>query len=107
MHGPVTYSLSIHPPLVIENFLPTPGRFELMHATRRTVLWFSDLEPGERIPIHTVGLDAPLLLLVNLGFSRTPVGEGALIHHGADAKGTCTPILLAVASLVKPKLTFC
>ena len=106
-HGPVTYSLSIHPPLVIENFLPTPGRFELMHATRRTVLWFSDLEPGERIPIHTVGLDAPLLLLVNLGFSRTPVGEGALIHHGADAKGTCTPILLAVASLVKPKLTFC
>lgn len=92
-HGPVTYSLSIHPPLVIENLLPTRGRFELMHASRRIVLWFSDLEPGERIPIHTVGLDAPLLLLVNLGFSRTPVGEGALIHHGADTKGTCTPTL--------------
>jgi hypothetical protein len=90
IHGPVSYSLLIHPPLVIENLLPKRGRFELMHATRRTVLWFGDLNPGERIPIHTVGLDAPLLLMVNLGFCRTPVGEGALVHHGSDdanAKG--------------------
>ena len=84
-HGPVAYSLLIHPPLVIENLLPKRGRFELMHATRRTVLWFGDLSPGDRIPIHTVGLDAPLLLMVNLGFCRTPVGEGALVHHGSDA----------------------
>lgn len=86
-HGPVAYSLAIHPPLVIENLLPTRGRFELMHATRKTVLWFRDLKPGERIPVHTVGLDAPLLLLVNLGFCRTPVGEGALIHHGTEIRG--------------------
>jgi hypothetical protein len=85
VHGPVSYSLLIHPPLVIENLLPKRGRFELMHATRRTVLWFGDLNPGERIPIHTVGLDAPLLLMVNLGFCRTPVGEGALVHHGSDS----------------------
>lgn len=84
-HGPVSYSLRIHPPFVIENLLPKRGRFELMHATRRTVLWFGDLNPGERIPIHTVGLDAPLLLMLNLGFCRTPVGEGALVHHGSDA----------------------
>ena len=94
-HGPVSYSLSIHPPLVIENLLPTRGRFELMHATRRTVLWFSDLLPGERVPIHTVGLDAPLLLLVNLGFCRTPIGEGALVHHGNDAGTFAGKMLIA------------
>lgn len=95
IHGPVSYSLLIHPPLVIENLLPKRGRFELMHATRRTVLWFGDLNPGDRIPIHTVGLDAPLLLMVNLGFCRTPVGEGALVHHGADSthtKGECSKV---------------
>ena len=82
IHAPVAYSLVIHPPIVIENLLPERGRFELMNAVSKSVLWWGNLEPGERIPIHTVGLDAPLLLLVNLGFCRTPVGEGALIHHG-------------------------
>jgi N-terminal region of Chorein or VPS13 len=85
-HGPVTYTLSIHAPLVITNLLPETGRFELMHAVRRTVLWFGDLKPGEQMPVHSVGLDAPLLLLLNLGFCRTPVGEGALVHHGADVQ---------------------
>ena len=55
-----------------------------MHAVRKNVMWFADLDPGEQISIHSVGLDAPLLLLLNLGFCRTPVGEGALIHHGVD-----------------------
>ena len=84
IHGPVAYTLSIHAPLVIVNLLPEGGRFELMHAVRKTVLWYADLQPGQQIPVHSVGLDAPLLLLVNLGFCRTPVGEGALVHHGAD-----------------------
>lgn len=83
-HEPIQYSLVIHPPLVIENLLPENGRFELMHATQRVVVWWADLKAGERIPVHTVGLDAPLLLLINLGFCRTPVGEGALVHHGAS-----------------------
>jgi hypothetical protein len=88
IHGPVAYTLSIHAPLVIVNLLPEGGRFELMHAVRRTVLWYADLQPGQQIPVHSVGLDAPLLLLVNLGFCRTPVGEGALVHHGvASAVG--------------------
>lgn len=86
-HCPVAYTLMIHPPIVLQNLLPAHGRFELMHATRKTVLWFADLKPGEKVPVHSVGLDAPLLLLVNLGFCRTPVGEGALIHHGSEAKG--------------------
>lgn len=83
-HGPVAYTLSVHAPLVITNLLPETGRFELMHAVRRTVLWYGDLNPGQQMPVHSVGLDAPLLLLLNLGFCRTPVGEGALVHHGAD-----------------------
>lgn len=85
IHGPVSYSLSIHAPLVIANLLPEGGRFELMHAVRKTVVWFADLQPGQQVPVHSIGLDAPLLLLVNLGFCRTPVGEGALVHHGGDA----------------------
>lgn len=89
-HIPIAYTLVVHPPIVIENLLPAHGRFELMHATRRSVLWFSDLKPGEKVSVHTVGLDAPLLLLVNLGFCRTPVGEGALVHHGSDVKGSTT-----------------
>ena len=48
------------------------------------VVWFADLEPGHQVSVHSVGLDAPLLLLVNLGFCRTPFGEGALVHHGVD-----------------------
>jgi len=82
IHTPIAYSLVIHPPLIIENLLPERGRFELMDATGKNVLWWRNLEAGERISVFTVGLDAPLLLLVNLGFCRTGVGEGALVHHG-------------------------
>jgi hypothetical protein len=85
IHGPVAYSLAIHSPIVIVNLLPEGGRFELMHAIRKTVVWYADLEPGQQVPIHSLGLDVPLLLLVNLGFCRTPIGEGALVHHGGDA----------------------
>jgi hypothetical protein len=56
-----------------------------MHAIRKTVVWYADLEPGQQIPIHSLGLDIPLLIMVNLGFCRTPVGEGAIVHHGGDA----------------------
>jgi len=84
-HEPVQYSLVIHPPLVIENLLPQNGRFELVHEDRpEVVVWWAHLKAGERIPVHTVGLDAPLLLRINLGFCRTPNGEGALVHQGAS-----------------------
>lgn len=84
VHGPIAYTLSVFAPFVVANLLPEAGRFELMHAVRRTVLWFADLEPGQQISVHSVGLDAPLLLLINLRFCRTPIGEGALVHHGVD-----------------------
>ena len=86
-HQPVLYSLLIHPPIVIENLLPERGRFELMHATNKTVLWWGVLNPGQKVPVHTVGLDAPIVMLVNLRFCRTPVGEGALVHNGRDSEG--------------------
>lgn len=53
-----------------------------MHAINKSVLWWGILEAGEKVPVHTVGLDSPILLLVNLGFCRTPHDEGALVHHG-------------------------
>ena len=81
----VAYSLAVYPPIVIVNLLPQGGRFELMHAIRKTVVWYADLEPGQQAPIHSLGLDIPLLIMVNLGFCRTPVGEGAIVHHGGDA----------------------
>lgn len=84
-HGPVAYTINVHAPLVLVNLLPERGRFEIMHAVRRTVLWFADLEPGQQVPVHSVGLDAPLLLFINLRFCCTPVGGGALIHHGTEA----------------------
>jgi hypothetical protein len=83
-HTPLAYSLSIHPPLVITNLLPCKGRFELMHTVNRAVMWSEDLESGQEVSVHSVGLDAPLLLFLNIGFAKTPVGEGALVHHGSD-----------------------
>ena len=84
VHGPIAYSLVIHPPIVIENLLPEPARYEIMHVTKRQVIWWSILKPGESIPIHTVGLDSQLVMMINVGYCRTPVGEGALIHNGSD-----------------------
>jgi hypothetical protein len=52
------------------------------------VLWRDYLESGQSVPVHTVGLDAPLLLNINLGFCRTPsVADGALIHDGVINRG--------------------
>lgn len=84
-HGAVAYTINVHAPIMLVNLLPEKGRFEIMHAVRRTVLWFADLEPGQQVPVHSVGLDAPLLLFINLRFCCTPVDDGALIHHGTEA----------------------
>jgi hypothetical protein len=53
-----------------------------MDVTSRKVLWWGSLEARERVSVFTAGSDAPLLLLVNLGYCRTASGEGALVHHG-------------------------
>jgi hypothetical protein len=54
------------------------GTFELVHATQKTVLWSSDLNPGQVKCVHTVTSDEPILLLINLDFCRS--SEGVLIH---------------------------
>ncbi|GAX12581.1 hypothetical protein FisN_13Lh037 [Fistulifera solaris] len=101
VHGPVLYSLSIHPPFVVVNLLPKIGRFELMHAVHKKVLWFKDVEPGEEVSVHSLGLDSPLMLYINLGFCRTPVGEGALVHHGADHNARLRENLVGLKSIGK------
>jgi hypothetical protein len=78
------YSLLVHPPLVIENLLPHAGAFELADEGRRA-LWSARLEPGASVGVYSVGMDTPLLLLLNLSFCRNV--EGVLIHDGAQYKG--------------------
>ena len=76
VHGPVAYTLEIHPPIIIENLLPEDATYELMHATSKEVVWSKLLLSGDKASVYTVGLDAPLLLLINANYCRTPVGEG-------------------------------
>lgn len=70
---------AIHPPIVLENLLPCSGIFELVHATQKRVLWSSWIAAGAAKPVHTVTLEEPLLLLINLKYCRS--SEGALIHQ--------------------------
>lgn len=76
---PLIYSLSIHPPIILENLLPMPATFELVHAVHKRVLWSSFIAPGKVKSIHTVNLDDPILLLINLDFCRS--SEGVLVHR--------------------------
>lgn len=70
----------IHPPIVLENLLPVSGTFELIQARdpTKTVLWSAVIESGKSKSVHTVTMDNPLLLLINLDFCRS--SEGVLIH---------------------------
>lgn len=52
---------------------------EQKHAVARAIL-----DVGEKVPVHTVGLDVPILLLVILGFCQTLHDKGTLVHHGGD-----------------------
>ena len=53
-HPPISYTLVIHPPIIIENFLPKMGKFSLFNG-RNEVVWSSVMKPGQKVPIHTVG----------------------------------------------------
>ena len=67
--------------MILENLLPNGALFEILHATSKRVLWSSWIEPGKAKPIHTVTLDEPLVLLINLKYCRTV--DGLLIHKPA------------------------
>ena len=75
---PLIYSLVIHPPIILENLLPMSATFELVHAVNKRVLWSAVIAPGKVKPIHTVNLDYPILLLINMDFCRS--SEGVLVH---------------------------
>lgn len=75
---PLIYSLAIHPPIIVENLLPMSATFELVHAIHKRVLWSAMIAPGKVKSIHTVNLDDPILLLINLDFCRS--SEGVLVH---------------------------
>jgi len=72
----------IHPPITLENLLPIGGFFEIIHAVHKRVLWSSWVGREEVMPIHTVSLEEPLVLLINLKYCRTP--DGVLIHKPDD-----------------------
>lgn len=74
----------IHPPIVLENLLPVSGTFELVNEkdSSKSVLWSAVIEPGRSKPVHSVTMDASLLLLINLDFCRS--SEGTLIHTPDD-----------------------
>lgn len=51
-HGPVAYTLVIHPPIVIENLLPETAMYTLIDPSREKEVWFQILSPGESVPIY-------------------------------------------------------
>jgi translation initiation factor IF-1 len=97
--GAVDYVIEIHPPIVVENLLPHRAVFEIMHADnegntnrvsgRKRMLWVHELAHGDVVPIHNVGLESELKLLINLGFCRSS-GDGALIHIPSDSESRTT-----------------
>lgn len=72
----------INPPLIIENLLAMGGVFEIVHAIhQQRVLWSSWVEPGQAIPIHTVTLEEPMLLLINLKYCRSVDGKSLILFY--------------------------
>ena len=58
------------------------GIFELIHATHKTVLWSSVIAPGKAVPVHTVTLDVPIMLVIILDFCRST--QGLVVHKPAE-----------------------
>lgn len=77
--NPCNFTIVIHPPIQIENLLSCSAVFEIVHAVQKRVLWSACVAPGCVKPIHTVTLEEPLLLLINLRYCRA--SEGVVIHE--------------------------
>jgi hypothetical protein len=69
----------IHPPITIENLLPSSASFEIFHATELRELWSGEINSVESRHIHTVSLEEPLLLKINLNYCKCT--EGIIIHQ--------------------------
>ena len=107
-HPPISYTLTIYPPILLENLLPKRGIFSLF--SENLLVWSKEMEPGEKVAIHTVGkflcrsnlsyclrftifwvlgLDELLYLHIKIGSCQTPYGEYALVHDGIDNTFSC------------------
>ena len=72
------FTIEIHPPIVLENLLPTVAYFEIIHAVHKRVLWKSWVLSEATTSIHTVTLDQPLILLISANYCHT--SDGLLFH---------------------------
>ena len=90
--------VAIHPPIILENLLPAGGKFTLMHAIHKTNLWSGWIGAGMVQSIHTVTLQEPLLLLINLKYCRS--SEGILVHKPtANAAATLEAAGIAMMAI--------
>lgn len=87
---------------MIENLLPTAGVFELLHAENKQVLWSSCISAGAVKAIHTVTLEDPLILVINLRYCRA--SEGVVIHRpkpSASQRGFVSRLQKAIEGLLE------
>jgi hypothetical protein len=64
--APIDYLITIHPPIVIENFLPMTAYFELVHAETAAVLWSGEIAAIDNCAIHTVSMKIPLAITISI-----------------------------------------
>jgi len=57
------------------------------YSGSKRMVWCGELAHGDEVPIHSVGLDSELKLLINLGWCRSS-GEGALVHVPSRAEAS-------------------
>eukprot|EP00981_Chlorochromonas_danica_P005995 scaffold1244_cov162-Ochromonas_danica.AAC.31 len=102
LSNPESFTIAIHPPILIENLLPTAGVFELLHAENKQVLWSSCISAGAVKAIHTVTLEDPLILVINLRYCRA--SEGVVIHRpkpSASQRGLVSRLQKAIEGLLE------
>jgi len=76
----IRYTITIHPPIVLRNFLPKKAKFTLVPRGGKSVIWTKVMEPHEVASVHTLPLNSSIFLHVEVGNCQTPQGEWTLIH---------------------------
>ncbi|KAJ8600439.1 hypothetical protein CTAYLR_001418 [Chrysophaeum taylorii] len=109
VHAPVDYEILVHAPLQMTNYLSEVANFELVHASTGHRLWYHQISPGSSVPVHTVGLDAPLALRVSLPEFCRSVDPPAVIHPPVEdlADHADVDTYATVADEIGQKLDIC
>ena len=94
------YLISLHAPFLLENLLPVEALFQLVrkktHTTDGALLWTGKIGAGKARPIHTVSLDASVILTVSLSYMEKEAG--VVVHLTKEDEGNtydAASILLA------------